>query len=127
MKDLLERVAGCMPEGWALRYEGESYRYGATWRLRHEVDDEIYIIYLKHGDRAFAPLTALLKQEMATKFYGGLSTDIYDYGDRWGWDCCRRDDIEDDAWPKLSHGSTEFEAVAYAWLATRPLQTGGGE
>ena len=101
MKELLERIAKVMPEGWKIagppRYDGWH-----LWQVPWE-DAPPFILYPNYGDIGLAPLTALLKQDMGAF---SIERGWFD-GDLFWWFC----DGE--------RSSTEFEAVAHAYLALK--------
>jgi hypothetical protein len=98
VRELLEKLAKDMPEGWEVGMEKEM-----LWILEHPESGEMHYLALAGADRGLAPLTALLKQSLPTPTATERRED--------GW------------FYQVGEGDqsrlfvSEFEAVANAYLA----------
>ena len=105
MRELLEKLKDVMPSGWEVGMEKEM-----LFILEHPESGEMHYLALAGGDRGLAPLTALLKQELALRWHQfGV---MYGEGQVY---------VETDAEAGLMY-DTEFEAVALAYLSLRPKE-----
>lgn len=111
MRELLEKLAKVMPEGYELWLYGRAWNFGVVGYGKFDIRPTL-------GDIGLAPLTALLKQEirkthsMSMGWTGGgcelmLWRSLQESDYHVGWE---------------PGESTDFEAVAHAYLAIKEAQ-----
>ena len=116
MKEILERLSNVMPEGWTLTPEVSHRDKPVAWCLKRTTPDSVpYGIYPDEGDIGLANLTSLLKwaviHELDRMSFGTINDED---GQRWDAIECGDREIHS-SWNHT--GKTEFEAVAYFYLA----------
>lgn len=113
MKDLLTRLALVMPENWRLVLGDGRVTADFIFFESERVRDTYELG--RRTEVGLAPLTALLKQSLATE-YGGVQT----HCEKGLWNAQYIIDHNENLWLETERSSlSEFEAVCAAYLATK--------